>query len=143
MKNQYNTALTSERIKSRAKEIGMTISQLNSICELSENTIKNAGKSAEGMKAKNLFTIAEALDCSVDYLLGRSDSPKSEISIKQNDNHGLNMGIIEYSPAFSVSMQDEQQQEISKMLSDMSPRERNKLMTMIYDFHDECEKRNE
>lgn len=73
MKNQYNTALTSERIKSRAKEIGMTISQLNLICELSENTIKNAGKSAEGMKAKNLFTIAEALDCSVDFLLASTN----------------------------------------------------------------------
>lgn len=103
MKNQYNTALTSERVKSRAKEIGMTISQLNSICELSENTIKNAGKSAEGMKARNLFTIAEALECSVDYLLGRTDKPKPEVEAEthieqnhqfiQNDNSPIVLSV--------------------------------------------------
>lgn len=103
MKNQYNTALTSERVKSRAKEIGMTISQLNLICELSENTIKNAGKSAEGMKARNLFAIAEALDCSADYLLGRTDKPETETEAEthieqnhqfiQNDNSPIVLSV--------------------------------------------------
>lgn len=87
---QYNATITSDRIKSRTKEIGLTLSQLNSICKLSENTIKNAGKSSEGMKAKNLFTIAEVLDCSVDYLLGRTDTPKPEAEhthIEQNHQY--------------------------------------------------------
>lgn len=75
MENQYNAVVTSDRIKAKAKEMGITISHLNLVCGLSENTIKRAGKSTEGMKAKNLFMIAETLDCSVDYLLGRTSEP--------------------------------------------------------------------
>ncbi|MBR1528660.1 MAG: helix-turn-helix domain-containing protein [Oscillospiraceae bacterium] len=80
MNNEYNTVVTSDRIKARAKEIGMTVTQLNSLCGLSENTIKNAGKSIEGMKARNLFMIAEILNCSVDYLLGRTDEPTAKVN---------------------------------------------------------------
>lgn len=37
--------------------------------------------------------IADYLECSVDYLLGRTDSPEIGRNVRQNDNHGLNMGI--------------------------------------------------
>lgn len=74
----YNSQVTADRIKRRAKEQGVSMTQLNEICELSKNTIAQAGRSQEGMKAKNLYTIADYLDCSVDYLLGRTDEPTPE-----------------------------------------------------------------
>lgn len=65
-----------KRIKELSKKRAVSISQLNEICELSKNTIAQSGRGTDGMKAKNLFMIAETLDCSVDYLLGRTDSPE-------------------------------------------------------------------
>ena len=114
---QYNATITSDRIKYRAKEMGMTVSQLNSICKISENTIKNAGKSVEGMKAKNLYSIAEVLDCSVDYLLGRTDTPKPEAEIIK-DNHGsafIGANVTEL-PVTIVQSENHQLDEMQKEL---------------------------
>lgn len=71
----YNSQETIFRIKQRAKEQGIAILDLQTKCDLGRNAISQAAKSQDGMKARNLFAIAEVLDCSVDYLLGRTDSP--------------------------------------------------------------------
>lgn len=71
----YNSQETIFRIKQRAKEQGIAILDLQTKCDLGRNAISQAAKSQDGMKARNLFTIAEVLDCSVDYLLGRTDNP--------------------------------------------------------------------
>lgn len=73
----YNSQIVTERIKNAAKANGITMEYLNSSCNLSKNTISNAGKSSEGMKAKNLYMIAEFLNVSTDYLLGKTDTPNN------------------------------------------------------------------
>lgn len=86
----YNSQETIFRIKQRAKEQGIAILDLQTKCDLGRNAISQAAKSQDGMKARNLFTIAEVLDCSVDYLLGRTDNPTvlSESYIG-GDNNGI------------------------------------------------------
>lgn len=81
----YNSSETSTRIRQLAKEKGIQMSELQEKCGLSKNTIMQSGKSQEGMKAKNLYAIAELLECSVDYLLGRTDNP-TETNISVTDN---------------------------------------------------------
>lgn len=81
----YNSSETSTRIRQLAKEKGIQMSELQEKCGLSKNTIMQSGKSQEGMKAKNLYAIAEMLECSVDYLLGRTDNP-NETNITVTDN---------------------------------------------------------
>lgn len=81
----YNSSETSTRIRQLAKEKGIQMSELQEKCGLSKNTIMQSGKSQEGMKAKNLYAIAELLECSVDYLLGRTDNP-NETNITVTDN---------------------------------------------------------
>ena len=71
----YNSQETIFRIKQRAKEQGIAILDLQAKCDLGRNAISQAAKSQDGMKARNLFAIAEVLNCSVDYLLGRTDNP--------------------------------------------------------------------
>ena len=71
----YNSQETIFRIKQRAKEQGIAILDLQAKCDLGRNAISQAAKSLDGMKARNLFAIAEVLNCSVDYLLGRTDNP--------------------------------------------------------------------
>ena len=88
------------------------------------------------MKARNLFAIAEILDCSVDYLLGRADSP--EISKNYSNNSISNSSNVAFGENSSVeSVSGEMEKEICDILSSLNLRERSELLTMIYNFVDE------
>ena len=70
----YNSNDIADRIKYRAKVIGISIKQLLIDVDLGKNTMSNFKTSMP--KADNLAKIADYLDCSVDYLLGRTDNPE-------------------------------------------------------------------
>lgn len=70
----YNSQITKERIKQRCKSSGVTIKELLADCGLSVNAINQINDTA-GMYSFNLARIADRLDVSVDYLLGRTDNP--------------------------------------------------------------------
>ena len=76
----YNSQVTAYRIKQLARDKNISINDLLTRCGLSKNVISQSSKSEEGIKAKNLYNIAEILNCSVDYLLGRTDV----IDVNQN-----------------------------------------------------------
>lgn len=82
----YNSQETALRIKNVAKSKKISMELLNSACGLSKNAISQAGKSSDGMKAKNLYVIANYLEVSVDYLLGRTDEPNAIYSISGSNN---------------------------------------------------------
>ena len=70
----YNSDNVASRIKLRAKEVNITVRQLLINADLGRNTMANFKTSMP--KADNLAKIADCLDCSVDYLLGRTDNPE-------------------------------------------------------------------
>ncbi|MDE7105470.1 MAG: helix-turn-helix domain-containing protein [Ruminococcus sp.] len=70
----YNSQETALRIKNIAKSKSISIAELQAKCGLGKNAISQLSDSQEGMKSKNIYMIAEYLDVSVDYLLGRTDS---------------------------------------------------------------------
>lgn len=70
----YSSAEVACRIKVLAKQHKITIKQLLSDIGLGFNTMSNMKTSMP--KADNLAKIADYLDCSVDYLLGRTDNPE-------------------------------------------------------------------
>lgn len=70
----YNSANVAERIKELAKLKGISVKQLLSDVGLGFNTMSNMKSSMP--KSDNLARIADYLDCSVDYLLGRTDNPE-------------------------------------------------------------------
>ena len=72
----YNTTKIIERIRFTAKRSGLLIGDVMENAGLSKSTLTNFRTSMP--KADNLAKIADALDCSVDYLLGRTD--KSEVN---------------------------------------------------------------
>ena len=86
----YNSQETSTRIKKMAKEKGIPILELQELCGLNKNAIAQAGKSQDGMKARNLYSIAELLEVSIDYLLGRTDASNGVYSINGNNNVQVN-----------------------------------------------------
>ena len=72
----YKAEITRERIKSLCKEKSIKIETLLSACDLGINAIRQINDK-KGMSSFSLAKIADYLDCSVDYLLGRTDNTNS------------------------------------------------------------------
>ena len=71
----YNSLEIANRIKARAKEQKKSLKGILTTCDLGINTISKIRNGAD-VHAQNLAKIADCLDCSVDYLLGRTDNPE-------------------------------------------------------------------
>lgn len=71
----YNAQNLVQRIKNRAKEKNVLIKTMLSDCDLSVNAISQI-TDKKGLSSFSLARIADYLDCSVDYLLGRTDNPE-------------------------------------------------------------------
>jgi transcriptional regulator with XRE-family HTH domain len=69
----YNAQLTSNRIKELAKRKKIQLDILQRTVGLSKNAIQASSKSKNGLGALFLYNLSKELDCSVDYLLGRTD----------------------------------------------------------------------
>lgn len=72
--NLYDSTLIAERIKKQAKLQGITTKELLLACKLGINTISKISNGKD-IYSKNLAKIADYLNCSVDYLLGRTENP--------------------------------------------------------------------
>lgn len=72
----YISYKIAERIKILAKEKNISVKKLLDDVGLGVNTMSNMKTSMP--KSDNLASIADYLDCSVDYLLGRTDVPTAE-----------------------------------------------------------------
>ena len=70
----YNSNHVAVRIKILAKKRDVSIKKLLEDVGLGFNTMSNMKTSMP--KSDNLARIADYLDCSVDYLLGRTDKPE-------------------------------------------------------------------
>lgn len=62
-------------VKTLCKEKGITISTLLSDCSLTKSFIYDLEKRLTSPSCDKILRIADYLDCSVDYLLGRTDNP--------------------------------------------------------------------
>lgn len=71
----YNSPFVANNIKNYAKSKNIALKNLLIDCELGSNTFSHMlhGRS---MAFDSLAKIADYLDCSVDYLLGRTDNPE-------------------------------------------------------------------
>lgn len=78
-----------------------------------------------------LIIVADYLNCSVDYLLGRTDNPEMYATITTGNIIGDNNANI------NIDSQDEKiMAEFYKIISRMDFREQNNLMNVIYDYID-------
>lgn len=73
MNNSQEVAKT---IKSFAKSKNITIGRMLFDCELSINTLSSMQSGGYYPRLEAISKIADYLDCSVDYLLGRTDKPE-------------------------------------------------------------------
>lgn len=68
----YESTRIAERIRQAAKEKGMSVNALLKKADVGKNTVTSMSSGAM-VAVDSIAKIADALDCSVDYLLGRSD----------------------------------------------------------------------
>ncbi len=71
----YEPLEVRDRIKSYADSNGIEYSQMWDALGMGQNTMQNLKTSVP--KSNTLARIADYLDCSVDYLLGRTDDPQA------------------------------------------------------------------
>ena len=72
----YNPADVAQRIKDLAKHRNISVKQMLDDCELNKNVLSTMSARGSMPKTDNIARMADYLDCSVDYLLGRSDAPE-------------------------------------------------------------------
>lgn len=118
------------------KEKGLGASKVSDDTGISTGNISDWKKGRSMPTATKLDILANYLDCSVDYLLGRTDRP--EISQSYSNNSISNSNNIAFGENSSVKITNEEiEKEICKVLSGLNLRERSELLTIIYNFVDE------
>lgn len=96
MKVSQELAIT---IKELAKKRKITLKELLSRCELSINTLSSMQSGGFYPRVESLVKIADCLDCSVDYLLGRTDDPDTsskKLIVRSDFTEHENAVIIAY-----------------------------------------------
>ncbi len=78
----YNSQELIMAIKSRAKEKNVLIRDVLTACDLNINTLSQV-TDKKGLSSFSLAKIADYLDCSVDYLLGRTRDPDSHKKFRE------------------------------------------------------------
>lgn len=89
--------------------------------------------------ASKLDELATYLECSVDYLLGRTDKPNPETTITENNGNGVNHGVQTFhGDSFPVKLEipaeqklDENQQELLKRFAMLSYVDKIEFMQML------------
>ncbi len=71
----YNSLHIAEMIKTRSKIRGVIIKDMLVELELGSNTISHL-RHGRAISSDSLARIADYLDCSIDYLMGRTDNPE-------------------------------------------------------------------
>lgn len=136
----YNSQEISNRIKITVKQQRKSLGEMLTSCELGKNTVSHLANGQE-ISYLNFAKIADYLDCSVDYLLGRTDNPNV---------NGNNVSNIETTIGTQVTgtgnivnhypQQNEIEKELCSILSKLNLRDRTELLTIIYNFVDEHKK---
>jgi len=130
MNNSQELALL---IKKRLKEVGKTLKQVSQECEISINFMQSMQKEGYMPRLENLCKLADCLDCSVDYLLGRTDNPKSESNTHIEQNHQYIQ--TDSSPILVVSPSNNQLNDIHRELltyfDKLSFKDKAEIMKMV------------
>ena len=133
VKNDYNPTAIALRIKAVLKAKKTTQKELFTSLGMAVNTLDNYKKSMP--KSDNLAYIADYLDCSVDYLLGRTDNPNVNLNLATGNNSLAIHSIVDssvgnISNGFAKTSDDA---ELLELIKKLPLKKRVKVISMIYD----------
>lgn len=137
----YDTQEIAVRIKQQVKACGYNMKDMLNDLNLGINLISQLAK-GQIISSINLALIADYLDCSVDYLLGRTE--EQTISYYANNIHDSN--CVQDNGAMTVSGDvriTKEEAELLRIYQTLDVRDRMKLMTAAFDLEDEIKKNQE
>lgn len=121
----YNSLNIAENIKNTAKMKKVTVKCMLADLDLSVNTLQNMKTSMP--KSDTLARIADYLNVSVDYLLGRTDNPDGTVNtISQSNIAGNNNASI--NNASPAPVHDSVTDEFMKIFKELSFEDKAELM---------------
>lgn len=130
----YNSQILSTRIRKMVKEKGFVQKEMLSSCELNENSL-NQMSDKKGLSSFSLAKIADYLDCSVDYLLGRTENP--QVNSSNHITTGNIQGDNNANISIGASRKFDDAQEILEMIQELSLLQRSKIVVMINEMKSE------
>ncbi len=138
-----------QNIKNQAKQKNILIRDMLVDCDLNINTLSQISNK-KGLASFSLARIADYLDCSVDYLLGRTDERTGTYhannvssSFVQNDG-AVTLGSVSVSSAFNSNSNDiassKEETEILNIYRSLEARDRTKFMNFVFEMQDDAAK---
>lgn len=135
-----------QNIKNQAKQKNILIRDMLVDCDLNINTLSQISNK-KGLASFSLARIADYLDCSVDYLLGRTDERTGTYhannvssSFVQNDG-AVTLGSVSVSSAFNSNSNDiassKEETEILDIYRSLNIRNKTKFLNLILDMEKE------
>ena len=141
----YITQEIADKIKLQAKLKKITMKELLFHCELNINAISEFAKGKQ-LSCLSLARIADYLDCSVDYLLGRTNEQVS--TYYSNNVKGINFSnLIQGGSSVTVNSNKNDYNDLSKeeigildLYRSLDIRDRAKFMNFVFDMEDKATK---
>lgn len=141
----YITQEIADKIKLQAKLKKITMKELLFHCELNINAISEFAKGKQ-LSCLSLARIADYLDCSVDYLLGRTNEQVS--TYYSNNVKGINFSnLIQGGSSVTVNSNKNDYNNLSKeeigildLYRSLDIRDRAKFMNFVFDMEDKATK---
>ena len=130
-----NSQQLANLIQDRAKKVGKSQLQIAKECDISKNFMQSMKKEGYMPRLENLCKLADCLDCSVDYLLGRTDNPQSEPNTHIEQTHSFvqndSSPILVVNP--SNNQLDDIHQELLTYFDKLSFKDKAEIMKMVVD----------
>lgn len=127
----YNTTKTVARIKETARKKKIKISDMLSQCELSITTLSSMKSRGSWIQANSLAKIADYLDVSVDYLLGRTDESNKYNSINNFDTTVSGTQVSGNNATINNKETSSEDAELLNLIKNLSLVERSKVVLFI------------
>ncbi len=126
----YNSQEIASIIKKTAKEKNITVKQLLEKCNLNINTISELSKGKQ-ISYVNFAIIADNLGVSVDYLLGRTETPNSQIITTGDINNNIRGDNNSNHVNVGNTQLSDDTRTLVEMIQDLPLLERSKVVVMI------------
>lgn len=131
----YDAQTLSTRIRKMVKEKGFVQKEMLRACDLNENSL-NQMSDKKGLSSFSLAKIADYLDVSVDFLLGRTDNPNITNSISNTNTtvNGTQANVINsnnYNQETVAEQTDEMTRELLKAFKALPFKDKMDIMNAV------------
>lgn len=130
----YNSKIVNQRVAALLKTKSFNQKQLLESCELNVNLL-NKMTDNKGIGCFALARIADRLETTTDYLLGRSDIPNMNISVTQTDSiiESSQIGVVNNTPERTAPVKelDEMTTELVKAFKALSFKDKLEIMNAV------------